>query len=310
MGLSIRDAFGKALVDLAKQDDRVVGLTADLTEATRMNYFAQEFPHRFFNFGVAEGNMMVAAAGMAAAGKIPFVSTFAVFASGRAWEPIRQSIGYPNLPVKIAATHAGLGAALEGAMHQMTEDIALMRALPNFAVICPADEIETAQSVEAAVEYAGPVYLRLGRETRPSVSPEGYRFRLGRGCLLRRGEDVLIVATGLMVHKALEAAQVLGQEGVSAGVINMASLKPLDEGLLVEEAARVKAVVTAEEHSVIGGLGAAVAQALLGKVQTRFAQVGMPDCYSESGDPELVREKFGLTSGEICRKARALLSGE
>lgn len=292
---------------MAKVNPQIVGLTADLTDATRLNYLAAAFPERYMNFGISEGNMMVAAAGMASSGKIPFVTTFAIFAAGRAWDPIRQSIGYMNLGVKIAATHAGIGASLEGAMHQMTEDIALMLPLPHFAVICPADELETRQSVRAAVAHPGPVYLRLGRETRPDVSPDGYRFQLGKSCLLRRGTDALLVATGLMVSKALEAAQKLEQEGLSAGVINVCSLKPFDEEMPLEEAAKVKAVVTAEEHSLVGGLGALVAQTLLGRVHVGFDQVGMPDSYSVSGDPDRVREKFGISAEAIYRKTKKLL---
>lgn len=305
--IALREAYGHALVELGHRDPRIVAVNADLAEATRMKWFAEEFPDRFFNFGIAEQGMMTAAAGMASCGKIPFVSSFACFAAGRAWEAIRLDVCYNQLNVKVAVTHAGIGPALEGAAHQMNQDLAIMRVLPNMTVLSPADQHEARKAVLAAAEHVGPVYIRLGREVRPIVTQEEDKFEIGKGVVLRDGGDVCLIATGLMVSQALEAAEVLGQEGVEAKVINIHTIKPLDQDLLVRETSQTRGIVVAEEHSVIGGLGGAVAEALMGKVQLPFKRIGVPDRFSQSGKPDQILEMFGMTSNHIAQAARNLL---
>ena len=260
--IATREAYGKALAQLGAEDERIVVLDADLSGSTKTALFAKEFPHRFFNIGIAEADMMGAAAGLAAAGKVPFASTFAIFAAGRCYDQIRTSIAYPNLNVKIAATHAGLTVGEDGATHQMNEDIALMRALPNLTVLVPADAPEAAAMTRWAAEHQGPVYLRLGRAAVPTVNGEDYQLQPGRAQVLRDGDDLVIFACGYMVHQALEAAADLADRGISAAVVNVHTIKPLDAETVVKYARRCGAVVTAEEHSIIGGLGGAIAEVL------------------------------------------------
>ncbi|HQA48146.1 MAG TPA: transketolase family protein [Bacillota bacterium] len=302
--IATRDAYGKALVDLGRQNRDIVVLDADLSTSTKTALFAKEFPDRFFNMGIAEQNLMGTAAGLAASGKIPFASTFAIFATGRAFEPIRNAIAYPKLNVKIAATHAGLTVGEDGASHQCLEDIAVMRAVPNMTIMCPADGVETEAVVRAAAAYKGPVYIRLGRAKVPMVySEEGYSFEWGKGITLREGSDVTIIATGIMVSMALEAAEDLVSGGISARVIDMHTIKPIDRELIVKAALETGAVVTAEEHSVIGGLGSAVAEVLGETVPVPVIRVGVEDTFGESGTAEELLIKYGLTPGCIMQAA-------
>ncbi|MBC7339087.1 MAG: transketolase family protein [Firmicutes bacterium] len=303
-----RASYGAALVELGRQDPRVVVLDADLSKSTYTSLFAREFPHRHFNMGIAEQNMMGVAAGLASAGKIPFASTFAVFATGRCFDQLRVSICYPALNVKIGASHAGITVGEDGASHQAVEDLALMCALPNMTVVVPADGPETRQAVFAAAAQAGPWYLRLGRPPVPVVTPPGYRFQVGRGCVLREGSDVAIIACGVMVAEALAAAGELDREGIRAAVVNMSTIKPLDVDLLVRMARECRAVVTAEEHSVVGGLGAAVAAVLGEEYPVPLRRVGIQDRFGQSGKPEDLMAEYGLTAAEVARAARAVIS--
>ena len=303
--IATREGYGKALAELGEKYDFVV-LDADLAAATKTGVFKKKFPERFFDCGIAEGNMMSVAAGIAATGKIPFASSFAMFAAGRAFEQIRNSIGYPHLNVKIGATHAGITVGEDGATHQCNEDIALMRTIPGMVIINPADANEAKAAVEAAINYYGPVYLRFGRYAVPNMTAEmpDYKFELGRGVVYRDGTDVTLVATGYMLHLALEAAEMLEKEGVSAAVINIHTIKPLDTELLAQYAEKTGAVVTAEEHSVIGGLGAAVCEALAESCPVPVLRVGVNDMYGRSGKvPELL-EIYGLTARNIYENAK------
>ncbi len=306
--IATRDAYGQALVELGARNPDVVVLDADLSKSTKTSDFQKAYPERFFNLGIAEQNLLGTAAGFAAAGKIPFASSFAVFAVGRAYDQIRNSIAYPRLNVKIAATHAGLTVGEDGGSHQMLEDIALMRTIPNMTVLVPADGVETRQAVLAAAEYEGPVYIRLGRPKVPVLFDETYRFAIGRGILLRDGADVTLVGTGLMVGKALEAAALLAAEGISAAVINLSTIKPLDTALLLSSAQKTGAVVTCEEHSIYGGLGSAVAEALAEHCPLPMARVGVMDCFGESGQPDALLEKYGLTPERIARAAKGVIA--
>ena len=307
--IATREGYGKALAELGEKYDFVV-LDADLAEATKTVVFKKKFPERFFDCGIAEGNMMSVAAGIAATGKIPFASSFAMFAAGRAFEQIRNSIGYPHLNVKIGATHAGITVGEDGATHQCNEDIALMRTIPGMVIINPADANEARAAVEAAINYYGPVYLRFGRFAVPNMTAEmpDYKFELGRGVVYRDGKDVTLVATGYMLHLALEAAEMLEKEGISAAVINIHTIKPLDTELLAQYAEKTGAVVTAEEHSVIGGLGAAVCEALAESCPVPVMRVGVEDMYGRSGKvPELL-EIYGLTSKNIYENAKKAIA--
>lgn len=297
--IATREAYGKALAQLGAEDERIVVLDADLSGSTKTALFAKEFSHRFFNIGIAEADMMGAAAGLAAAGKVPFASTFAIFAAGRCYDQIRTSIAYPNLNVKIAATHAGLTVGEDGATHQMNEDIALMRALPNLTVLVPADAPEAAAMTRWAAEHKGPVYLRLGRAAVPTVNGEDYQLQPGRAQVLRDGDDLVIFACGYMVHQALEAAADLADRGISAAVVNVHTIKPLDAETVVKYARRCGAVVTAEEHSIIGGLGGAIAEVLGEEHPTPLVRIGVRDTFGESGKPGELLEKYGLTAKEI-----------
>ena len=304
-----RESYGAALVELADKYDFVV-LDADLAAATKTGMFKKKFPERFFDCGIAEGNMMSVAAGIATTGKTVFASSFAMFAAGRAFEQVRNSIGYPHLNVKIGATHAGITVGEDGATHQCNEDIALMRAIPGMTIINPADANEAYAAVKAALETYGPMYLRFGRFAVPDVTSElpGYKFEIGKGVILREGTDVTIAATGFMVHLALEAADMLSEEGISAEVINIHTVKPLDEQLLISSAKKTGSVVTAEEHNVIGGFGAAVCEALCAAYPVPVLRIGVEDQYGRSGKVPALLETYGLTSANIVAKAKAAIA--
>lgn len=302
--LSLRDYYGKTIAELGKTNQDIVALDADLSGSTRTSLFAKAFPARFFNMGVAEQDMIGTAAGLAAGGKIPFASTFAIFATGRAWEQVRQSVGYPHANVKIVASHGGITVGPDGPSHQAGEDIALMRAIPGMTVIVPADAHETAAAVRFAAGYEGPVYIRLTRDKFPVVFDASKGFAVGKGDLVKKGTDVTVVACGILVSIALAAAEELAKEGVSCSVINMASVKPLDGDLLLEAADATGAVVAAEEHSVIGGLGSAVAEFLAENRPVPVVRVGLRDTYFSSGDPEELLKAAGLSPAGICEAAR------
>ena len=307
--IATREGYGKALAELGEKYDFVV-MDADLAAATKTGVFKKKFPERFFDCGIAEGNMMGVAAGIAATGKIPFVSSFAMFAAGRAYEQVRNIIGYPHLNVKIGATHAGITVGEDGATHQCNEDIALMRTIPGMTIINPADANEAKAAVEAAINFEGPVYLRFGRFAVPNMTAEmpDYKFELGKGVVYKEGKDVTITATGFMVHLALEAAEMLEKEGISAKVVNIHTIKPLDTELLTKCAQETGAVVTAEEHSVIGGFGAAVCESLCETYPVPVVRVGVNDSYGRSGKvPELL-EIYGLTAQNIADSAKRAIS--
>lgn len=303
-----RDAYGKALVDLGHIREDIVVLDADLSGSTKTALFAKAFPDRFFNMGIAEQNMIGTAAGLAASGYIPFASTFAVFACGRAYDQIRNSICYPNLPVKVCASHAGLTVGEDGGSHQMIEDLALMRALPNMTVLVPADGPETAQAVIAAVDHPGPVYMRLGRPKVPVITDTADPFVIGKAGVLREGIDVTLVACGIMVAQALEAADLLADQGISATVLNMATIKPLDQEALVHWAETTGAIVTAEEHNILGGLGGAVAEVLGQACPVPVEMVGLKDQFGQSGKPDALLEAYGLTPKAIANAANRAIN--
>ncbi len=302
-----RDSYGKALVEFAEENDLYV-LDADLAAATKTGMLKKAYPDRFIDCGIAEGNMMGVAAGMAAAGKTVFASTFAMFAAGRAYEQIRNSIGYPHLNVKIGATHAGISVGEDGATHQCNEDIALMRTIPGMVILNPADPVEARLCVKAAIEHKGPVYMRFGRMAIDSIFDDSYKFEIGKGAVLKDGADVAIIATGLMVGRALEAAEKLKEEGVDAAVINMATIKPLDNDLVLKYAAKCKAIVTTEEHSVIGGLGAAVCELICEQGNCSVVRHGVEDCYGKSGPALDLLDLFELNADGIVEKARYAIS--
>ncbi|NPV91604.1 MAG: transketolase family protein [Firmicutes bacterium] len=306
--IATRDAYGKALVKLGESRPDLVVLDADLSKSTKTADFAKAFPERFFEVGVAEQNLMGTAAGLAAAGKLPFASSFAIFATGRAFEQIRNTIAYPHLGVKIAATHAGITVGEDGASHQSIEDVGLMRMLPNMTVIVPADAVETEKAVWAAAELPGPVYLRLGRLAVPQVYPGDYRFTVGKAVVMREGSDLTFIANGLMVNEALVAAESLQARGVSARVLNLHTVKPLDEAAVIQAARETGAIVTAEEHSVIGGLGSAVAEVLGENCPVLMKRVGIYDRFGESGKPEALLEKYGLTARHLVTAAEEILA--
>lgn len=297
--IATRDAYGKALVKLGSRRCDVVVLDADLAKSTKTYDFMKFCPERFFNMGIAEQNLMGTAAGFAAAGKTAFASTFAIFATGRAYEQIRNSIAYNKLNVKVAATHAGLTVGEDGASHQMIEDISLMRTIPNMTVMVPVDGIETEQMVFKAAEMDGPVYIRLGRSAVPVVLPENYVYEVGKAVTLKEGKDVSILACGIMVAEALQATAELAEEGISARVINISTIKPIDTKTVVMAAKETGAIVTAEEHNVIGGLGSAVAEVLGENCPVPLKRVGIKDTFGESGKPQELLEKYGLTKGAI-----------
>jgi len=303
--IATRDSYGNALVELGKEQEDLVVLDADLAAATKTGVFKKAFPERHFDCGIAESNMAGVAAGLAAAGKVPFMSSFAMFAAGRAFEQIRNSIGYPHLNVKIGATHAGISVGEDGATHQCNEDIALMRTIPGMVVINPSDDIEAKAAVKAAYEHVGPVYLRFGRLAAPVINDTpDYKFEIGKGITLREGKDVTIIATGLMVAAALEAAEMLAKDGIEATVLNIHTIKPLDEELVVKAALATGKVVTVEEHSVIGGLGSAVCDVLCEKAPTRVLKIGMNDMYGESGPAAALLHKYGLDGEGVYNKVK------
>ena len=305
--MATREAYGKALVALAEKYDFVV-LDADLAAATKTGMFKKAYPHRHFNCGIAEGNMMSVAAGIATTGTIPFVSSFAMFAAGRAFEQVRNSVGYPHLNVKIGATHAGITVGEDGATHQCNEDIALMRTIPGMTIINPSDAVEAMAAVEAAILHKGPVYLRFGRAAVPTIHEEGYTFELGKGEILKAGEDVTIVATGYMVHVALEAAERLAAEGISARVVNIHTIKPLDSELILSCAKETGAIVTAEEHSIIGGLGGAVMECVSENHPVPVRRVGVNDTYGRSGTVPALLSYYGLTAEHIAAEAKQAIA--
>lgn len=305
MATATRAAYGKLLETELYQNPKVVVLDADLGNATKSISFRKAAPERYFDMGISEADMMGTAAGLAACGKIPIASTFAIFAAGRAFEQVRNSICYPRLNVKIAATHAGLTVGEDGGSHQAVEDLALMRSLPNMTVINPADAKEAQEALKAAVQYYGPVYIRLGRAAVPDIHDERYQFNWGKGEILQDGADAAILATGIMVAKALEAAKELAKDGIHARVVNIHTLKPLDEALVVESAKKTGHVITCEEHSVIGGLGSAVAETLARSCPTRQDFIGIQDTFGESGKPDELLAKYGLTVEAIVRAAKA-----
>ena len=298
-----RDAYGAALKELGNRDDILV-LDADLAKATKTIAFKKEFPEKFIDCGIAEGNMMGVAAGLATTGYTVFASSFAMFAAGRAFEQVRNSIAYPKLNVKIGATHAGISVGEDGASHQCCEDIALMRSIPNMVIINPADDVEAKAAVHAAVDHEGPVYMRFGRLAVPRVNSEDYKFELGKGVLLKDGKDVTIVATGLMVNEALIAAETLKAEGIDARVINIHTIKPIDKDILVAAAKETGAIVTAEEHSIIGGLGSAVSEALAEEYPVPVVKLGVNDTFGKSGPALELLKIFGLDAENIVAKAK------
>ena len=299
--IATRESYGNALVELGKEHDDLIVLDADLANATKTNTFQKVFPERHYDCGIAECNMMGIAAGIATTGKVPFASTFAMFAAGRAFDQVRNSIGYPHLNVKIGATHAGLSVGEDGASHQCNEDIALMRTIPGMVVISPSDDVEAKAAVKAAYEYVGPVYLRFCRLGAPVINDNpDYKFEIGKGIKMREGKDLTLVATGLMVSRALDAAEKLAAEGIDCEVINIHTIKPLDEELILESAKKTGKVVTVEEHSVIGGLGSAVCDALSAKAPTPVLKIGVQDVFGESGPAEEVLHKYGLDAEGIC----------
>lgn len=303
--IATREAYGKALAALANTNENVVVLDADLSKSTKTADFKAVAPERFFNMGIAEGNMMGVAAGLSTCGKVPFVSTFAMFAAGRAFEQIRNSICYPKLNVKVCATHAGLTVGEDGASHQAIEDISLMRSVPNMVVINPADDIETEAAIKAVAEMEGPCYVRLGRMAVSRVNDEeNYNFVIGKGITLAEGNDVAIIATGIMVEAALEAKEELAKEGINARVINIHTIKPIDEELIIKAAKETGVIVTAEEHSIIGGLGSAVAEVVSENYPVPVLRVGVKDTFGESGKPNELLEKYGLTSKDIVNKVK------
>ncbi len=306
MAKATREAYGEALKKLAGCNPNVVVLDADLSGSTKTAEFRKVCPERFFNVGIAEQDLIGTAAGMAIAGKIPFASSFAMFAAGRAFEIIRNTVAYPKLNVKIAATHAGLTVGEDGASHQAIEDISLMRSIPNMTVINPADSIEAEQAVLKAAEYVGPVYIRLGRMAVDNVYDESYKFEWGKGVELRKGADVTIIATGIMVQESLKASETLSEEGISVRVINIHTIKPIDKDIIIKAAKETKAIVTAEEHSVIGGLGSAVLEVLSDVYPVPVKRIGVQDTFGESGKPKELLEKYCLTEkyiADACRKA-------
>lgn len=306
--IATRESYGKTLAELGAENPNIVVLDADLAGSTKTAVFGKAFPERHINCGIAEGNMMSVAAGLAASGKTVFASSFAMFASGRAYEQIRNSIGYPHLNVKIGASHAGISVGEDGATHQCNEDFALMRSIPGMVVICPSDDVEAKAAVRAAAEYDGPVYLRLGRLAVPVFNdPETYQFEMGKGVVMKEGTDVTIVATGLEVNEALQAAKLLEADGIHAEVINIHTIKPIDKELLAASAKKTGKVVTVEEHSIIGGLGSAVCEALSETVPTPVLRIGIQDVYGESGPAKALIAKYGLDGEGICRKVKEYL---
>lgn len=303
--IATRESYGNALKELGGEFPNLVVLDADLAAATKTGIFKKAYPDRHIDCGIAESNMMGVAAGLSLTGKIPFVSSFAMFAAGRAFEQVRNSIGYPHLNVKIGATHAGITVGEDGATHQCNEDIALMRTIPGMVVMCPADDVEAKAAVRAALEYDGPVYIRFGRAAVPVINDKpDYKFEIGKGSILREGKDVTIVATGICVDSALGAAEKLAAEGIDAEVVSICTIKPLDEELIVKSAKKTGKVVTVEEHSVIGGLGSAVCDCLCEKLPTPVKKIGMQDVFGESGSAGALLQKYGLDAEGVYKSVK------
>ena len=305
--IATREGYGTALVELGKEHDNIVVLDADLAGATKTGTFKKAFPDRHLNFGIAEGNMMSAAAGLAATGMVPFASSFAMFATGRAFEQIRNSIAYPHLNVKVCASHGGISVGEDGASHQCCEDYALMRSLPGMVVMSPADNVECIAMVKAAYEYVGPVYIRTGRSAVPVFHGEDFKFEIGKGEVVREGGDIAIIANGLMVYEAMKAGEALAEQGINAMIINMATIKPLDEELVLEAAKKCGKVITCEEHSVIGGLGEAVCALLSEKLPTPVHRIGMNDEFGRSGPAAELLQHYGLCAENIVKVTKEFL---
>ncbi len=308
MGKATREAYGEALAKLGESHKDIVVLDADLSKSTKTDVFKTAFPERFFNVGIAEQNLVSVSAGLAAAGKKPYASSFAMFATGRAFEQVRNAVCYPNLNVKICATHAGITVGEDGATHQSNEDNDCMRILPNMTVVVPADAAETEAVLEWSAEYVGPAYIRLGRAGVDDVTPKGYKFQPGKSTKLREGSDATIIACGAMVGPAVNAANILAEEGIEIRVINMASIKPIDEEAIIAAAKDTGAIVTAEEHNIIGGLGGAVAEVLVGNVPVPMHFVGIKDTFGESGTPKELMQKYGLTSDDIILAVKSVMA--
>jgi len=306
--IATRESYGNALKELAEEFPDLVVLDADLAAATKTGIFKKAYPERHIDCGIAECNMMGVAAGLSLVGKIPFVSSFAMFAAGRAYEQVRNSIGYPHLNVKIGATHAGITVGEDGATHQCNEDLALMRTIPGMVVMCPSDDIEAKAAVRAALEHEGPVYIRFGRAAVPVINDKpDYKFEIGKGTVVREGKDVTIVATGICVDSALGAAEKLAADGIDAEVINICTIKPLDEEIIINSAKKTGKVVTVEEHSVIGGLGSAVCDCLCEKLPTPVKKIGMQDIFGESGSAAALVEKYGLDAAGVYKSVKEFL---
>ena len=305
--IATREGYGTALVELGREHSNIVVLDADLAGATKTGTFKKAFPDRHLNFGIAEGNMMSAAAGLAATGMVPFASSFAMFATGRAFEQIRNSIAYPHLNVKVCASHGGISVGEDGASHQCCEDYALMRSLPGMVVMSPADNVECIAMVKAAYEYVGPVYIRTGRSAVPVFHGEDFKFEIGKGEVVREGSDIAIIANGLMVYEAMKAGEALAEQGINAMIINMATIKPLDEELVLEAARKCGKVITCEEHSVIGGLGEAVCALLSEKLPTPVKRIGMNDEFGRSGPAGELLQHYGLCAENIVSVTKSFL---
>jgi len=306
--IATRESYGNALKDLAEEFPQLVVLDADLAAATKTGIFRKAYPDRHIDCGIAESNMMGVAAGLSLTGKIPFVSSFAMFAAGRAFEQVRNSIGYPHLNVKIGATHAGISVGEDGASHQCNEDIALMRTIPGMVVMCPADDIEAKAAVRAALEYEGPVYIRFGRAACTVINDKpDYKFEIGKGSIVREGKDVTIVATGIMVDSAIGAAEMLAADGIDAEVINICTIKPIDRDIIINSARKTGKVVTCEEHSVIGGLGSAVCEVLSEECPVKVKRVGMQDVFGESGSAAELIHKYGLDAEGVYKSVKEFI---
>lgn len=305
--VATRDAYGNALVELGGKNNNVVVLDADLAGATKTINFKKAYPDRFFDMGIAEADMIGTAAGLAISGKIPFASSFAVFAAGRAFDQVRNSVAYPKLNVKIAATHAGITVGEDGATHQAIEDIALMRALPNMKIINPCDGVQTKWAIDEAAKIDGPVYIRLGRSKVPDVYSENETFEFGKGKVIREGTDVTVIATGIMVNEAIIAHEKLKEEGILVRVIDIHTIKPIDREIIIKAARETKGIVTAEEHSVIGGLGGAVSEVVTEEYPTKVLKVGVKDVFGKSGSAEVLMKEYNLTADEIIKNIREIL---
>lgn len=308
MNSATRVAYGEALAELAETNPNVVALDADLAGATKSGAFKKVAPERYFDMGIAEADMIGTAAGLASCGKIPFASSFAVFSTGRAFEQVRNAVAYPNLNVKVVGTHAGPSCGEDGGSHQAVADIAIMRALPNMTVVVPSDDVEAKAATIAAADYVGPQYLRFSRLAAPTFHSDDYQFELGKGELLREGDDVTIIACGLMVARALDASDVLASLGIGARVINMHTIKPLDEELVIESAEKTGKIITVEEANVIGGLGSAVAETLSENRPTPLRRIGMPDCFGKSGNGNALLDEYGLCAEHIVEVATSMVS--